>query len=353
MASTASSSRIVPVQARQADPLPPKVGEFGYGLPVQETDLAGPSSEEHDEDASADNMHDVELNDRVGRHPADRPYRAASEHSAAASSASLASTSTAAIPKPPKHRSLFFRLTSSRGPPLLRGMYGPSLLRVVAILLALAGVITGWVLTVSHLNGIAAASQSSSSSSSGSNTDDDDSSVVPIMPGATFIFVHIAFAVGVLLLLVFLERATYQLRAERWRFQHPGESLPRREFPAGGGGIGIAPWNRPPLPTYAAALGHIGTGDVEDAAIAVAPPPMYGQTRGSTLLLSSLMPAGLRRVSAQSTSSSMTARERDRPVSYRETDEEADAISDAMRARQLEISLARLEEGAPQPTDRS
>jgi len=46
----------------------------------------------------------------------------------------------------------------------------------------------------------------------------------------------------------------------------------------------------------------VGTGDVEDNRIAVAPPPAYGYTRGSTLLL-----AGF--ISAELQEQSRTARE--------------------------------------------
>jgi len=57
--------------------------------------------------------------------------------------------------------------------------------------------------------------------------------------------------------------------------------------------MGFAPWNRPQLPTYAAALGFRGTGDVEDEAIARPPPPAYGNTRDSTLLLLGSLPENI------------------------------------------------------------
>jgi hypothetical protein len=107
------------------------------------------------------------------------------------------------------------------------------------------------------------------------------------------------FCIAVIGQLVFLERRIYRLRAERYTFLHPGEMLPRyteRTLPGGDLSFAFAPWNRPPLPTYAATLaqsGH-GTGDVDDHLIAVPPPPAYGNTRGSTLLLSGFLRDSLR-----------------------------------------------------------
>lgn len=92
--------------------------------------------------------------------------------------------------------------------------------------------------------------------------------------------------------------------------------------------MALAPWSRPPLPTYANAVGFRGTGDVEDAQIAGAPPPEYGNTRGSTLLLSTFFGgAPLGRSASRSSNNSATAAGRDaqimtaedprgRPVSY-------------------------------------
>jgi len=121
------------------------------------------------------------------------------------------------------------------------------------------------------------------------------------MPGGipSVVFLHFVFAFAVIGQLVFLERRVYRLRAERYTFLHPGEMLPQyhdRTAPGGDLSFAFAPWNRPPLPTYAAALaqsGH-GTGDVDDHLIAVPPPPAYGNTRGSTLLLAGFLRNSLR-----------------------------------------------------------
>jgi len=107
--------------------------------------------------------------------------------------------------------------------------------------------------------------------------------------GTLAIFLHTVFTVALLVQLIFVERSIYRIRGERYSYLHPGEILPsvriRGRLPAPI--IAFAPWNRPPLPTYAAALAQsgVGTGDVEDHLIAAPPPPAYGNTRGSRLLL--------------------------------------------------------------------
>jgi hypothetical protein len=64
---------------------------------------------------------------------------------------------------------------------------------------------------------------------------------------------------------VFLERSIFHICAEQYMFKH-GMSPDARSDARRAAPLGIAPWNQPPLLTYAAALaesGH-GTGDVED-----------------------------------------------------------------------------------------
>ena len=114
--------------------------------------------------------------------------------------------------------------------------------------------------------------------------------------------------------------------------------------------MGIAPWHRPPLPTYAASLaqsGH-GTGDVEDNIIAVHPPPAYGQTRNSRLLLTGFLRNSLRAQRPISEHSQMSQQD-DRPISYVSHDEQWQEIQDAERARKLEETLSTLEAGGVVP----
>lgn len=79
-------------------------------------------------------------------------------------------------------------------------------------------------------------------------------------PFSSLIIVHVAFTVVTLVQLLFLERSIFYARAERYLYKH---GMPRSEA---GASMSIAPWNRPPLPTYAATLAEsgVGTGDVED-----------------------------------------------------------------------------------------
>jgi len=177
------------------------------------------------------------------------------------------------------------------------------------------------------------------------------------------VFVHVAFSVIVLTQLLFIERTVFRLRAERFSFLHPEAELPTTRFPLSGRshaiGLAFAPWQRPPLPTYAAALraAPTATGDVEDQEVArmVAMgrgdvPPTYGNTRGSTLLAYGLGagPLGNYRISGSSRFSNASRASRreaeeggSRPYSYGESQQ----IEDALRAVKLEETLGRLEAG--------
>jgi hypothetical protein len=109
---------------------------------------------------------------------------------------------------------------------------------------------------------------------------------------------------------------------------HPDASMP------------VAPWSRPPLPTYAAALASsgVGTGDVEDVEIARPPPPAYGKTRGSTLVLASYLRNSLRvqaREYERDRRVSGTSVRSDRPISFVSRDEEWERRRDADRARRI------------------
>lgn len=221
--------------------------------------------------------------------------------------------------------------------------YGGVRLTTILILLfqlsLLGGTIAGWVLAVKLLG------------RRQSRQPDDDPNG-QINGGTTSIFVYVAFGITVLAQLLFLERRIFRVRAERYGYMHPGEMLPtslRRVSSRRSATMGIAPWHRPPLPTYAAALAQsgVGTGDVEDSAIAPPPPPAYGHTRGSRLLLAGFLRSSLR---AQARELEVDRRSRmsersDRPVSFMSRDEEWEERRDAERALRVEEALARLEEG--------
>lgn len=117
----------------------------------------------------------------------------------------------------------------------------------------IAGTGSAWWLTVKHFQDTMAANQ------------DPGSTRTNTFSWSSTIFVHVAFSIVVLFEFVFLERCIFHIRAERYMFKHD-MSPDARSDARRAATLGIAPWNRPPLPTYAAALaesGH-GTGDVED-----------------------------------------------------------------------------------------
>lgn len=151
---------------------------------------------------------------------------------------------------------------------------------------------------------------------------------------------------------IFLDRRFYCLRAERYSFLHPGELLPTHTSGLGMS-MGIAPWHRPPLPTYAAALaqgGLRGTGDVEDVAISVPPPPAYGHTRDSRMLLQGYLRSSLlaQRPISEHSQMGEGEGEGERPLSYASQDAGWQEIQDAERATQLEVTLNKLQSDVPQ-----
>jgi hypothetical protein len=232
-----------------------------------------------------------------------------------------------------------------------------TLFRIILLTLFLVGTVVAWVITVTRFVGKDSLNldddddnSAGSSSSSSANSDGDKNNNNGTMPVFTsMVIVHVSFTVVVLVELLFLERSVYHARAERYLFKH---GMPRGAT-AASASIGIAPWNRPPLPTYAAALAEsgVGTGDVEDNLIAIAPPPAYGNTRGSVLLLSGhlrdSLVRSLSRISQERQSEdahSITPRqmeegERSRPISYDASEE----VNNARQARELEVALSRLE----------
>ncbi|KAM5539497.1 hypothetical protein V8D89_006949 [Ganoderma adspersum] len=333
----------------QAGPLPRKRGEIGFdeGLYniLVEGDQASSSSTSFPE-----------------RHPADRQYAASSELNAPVadhpprSPSRTESTNTASTAG---KRSIISFFKPKRIPTF--GGLRLTTLAVFFFQLALfAGTLAGWVLTIQRM-------QKSMASSASSSSGDGNMQTVLSTTSAQ-IFVHVAFGIAALAEIIFIERTIFRLRAERYAYIHPGAVLPRsrprtseeREM-----AIAFAPWNRPSLPTYAAALAQsgLGTGDVEDNIIAIPPPPAYGNTRGSTLLLRGFLTDALRAqrprsdgsvgswVSVRSERRSRPAGagavdEQDRPKSYMSTDPEWDARCDADRALVLEETLARLEDGS-------
>jgi len=184
---------------------------------------------------------------------------------------------------------------------------------------------------------------------------------VAVHSNTTAIFIHAPFAIATIFQLFLMERTTFKLRAERYAAMHPGEAMPPTLLHRGRpvDRLPIAPWNRPPLPDYAAVLQelNVGTGDVEDNRIAIPPPPAYGVTRGSKLLLAGFISEDLqsasRRIMAERGERLSQSSQRrlsqaswytvSRPMSYvsQISDSEYEARCDLIRARVLEETLGR------------
>ncbi|KAJ7601202.1 hypothetical protein C8J56DRAFT_1010746 [Mycena floridula] len=327
MSSTASSSTIgsssslsAEESRPQAGPLPTKRGEIGFTEEVQAEAESVPTS----------------VASLPERHPADRDAQApATVPTATAAVAAPVPTpddasSTNSMPK----KKIFLAF---RNLPSWHGIHLKTLLLLALQVLFFCGTVAGWALTAIAVSKGASSNQNSSSSN---NSDSSNQ-----MNGTSAIFIHVVFGVTCLAQALFLERRIFTLRAERYAFLHPGEMLPtsrqpRRADPS----FAFSPWNRPPIPTYAAALAQSGggTGDVEDHLIAPPPPPAYGNTRGSRLLLTGFLRDSLRAQRPASVASQQTTGG-ERPLSYASHDEEWDIIQDADRARQLEDTLSSLE----------
>ncbi|PPR00421.1 hypothetical protein CVT24_004482 [Panaeolus cyanescens] len=298
----------------QAGPLPSKRGEIGYVEGVH---------------SNGSNVDTPPIGDATpalpSRHPADRdaqtPPPPTSATALDATGVNTPSNDQQVQPPTPTSPAK----QGSRASRIICGFQLGTLCVFAAQISLLAGTIVGWVFAVKLLRNL----------SNGQS-----------VTGTSAIFVHVVFVVVVVTELVFLERRVFRLRGERYSYLHPGEILPRhRNLPMSPDtAMSLAPWNRPPLPTYAAALAQsgVGTGDVEDHLIAASPPPAYGNTRGSTLLLSGFLRDSLRAqrpASGENQSTPPTSR----PVSYSSRDEGLEEGRDSARAQRLEETLNRLE----------
>ncbi|KAG8707158.1 hypothetical protein FRC09_001987 [Ceratobasidium sp. 395] len=328
-------------QSNHAGPLPKKQGELGW-TPSQD------SLSRADAGAS--------IEDLPARHPADRPV---SPQVASQSALPSVGANTSAPDLQPQPSSFKKFLRTSRPLPKLNGIRTTTILRISLLITTLIGSIVGWVITVVRMNAWNANINVPPPMPDPVVTPGDGNSTIAMpsqqqfdrMADSSIAFVHVAFGAAVVFQLLMLERAVYRLRAERYAFLHPEEMAAASMAATGGSVMALAPWNRPPLPTYAAALGVRGTGDVEDNIIAVPPPPEYGNVRGSTLLLSAHLPShlsrphsnySLSRPTSQRTVRDALGRPMDawsRPVSYTEDE----LRQDARRSIDLEEALSRLE----------
>ncbi|TRM68226.1 hypothetical protein BD626DRAFT_565077 [Schizophyllum amplum] len=320
----------------QAGPIPSKRGEIGF-----REDLYNASSPSSSTTSLAAPL--------PARHPADRDPLPS--NTPADATAPPTTPDTPASSLPPPHKKLLRRQAA--------GMRLSTLVLFAIQMGVLIATAVGWGLAATQTHGLMAVRPKEDGM------------------GSAVVFVHVAFCLATLGQLLMLERRVYALRAERWAHLHPGEILPiahrRGVFGGGGPHIPIAPWHRPPLPTYASIVADSGarTGDVEDEIIAAPPPPAYGHTRGSTLLLSGFLRDSLRAQRPPSQHSQMSERPAyarasqasqqsragqlsrahsinrlsDRPSSRSSFFSFETITQDAKRARQLEDSLAKLEGG--------
>lgn len=321
-----ASSSTIPHQSKpEAGPLPSKRGEIGY-------------REDLHVDESTSSRRTSQVPVLPARHPADRDIPESSPNTTTSTSATVVPLASSIPDDASSTRSMvkgkgILRFLKRKKIPSYGGLLLTTLLAFITQFLLVAGSIVGWVLSIRRVNR------------------DSGSENQRLLGASSSIFIHVVFCVAVIGQLLFLERRFFRLRAERYSFLHPGEMLPSsRHMGSHDPAIAFSPWNRPPLPTYAAALAQsgVGTGDVEDHLIAAPPPPAYGNTRGSTLLLAGLLRESLRAQRPVSARTQMTHRS-DRPLSYVSRDDEWEEICDADRARRLEETLSRLE----RPSSRS
>jgi len=313
----------------QAEPLPSKRGEIGYVEGVHPLAL------------DRRNDSNPELNALPARHPADRDQAPPSTDDPTTPDLEVENAPTPSVTQTDsssnsmKKSSRLLGFLKPKKIPSFGGLQLTTILIFLALLLLLGGTVTAWVFATNLLK---------KASSNGGRLPTGQS---------TSVFVHVVFVIITIGQLIFLERRLFRLRGERYSYLHPGEVLPRHRNMNSSiphTAIAFAPWNRPPLPTYAATLAQsgVGTGDVEDHLIAAPPPPAYGNTRGSTLLLTGYLRDSLRAQRPLSAHSQPAPRTTDRPLSYVSRDDQWEEIQDAERSRRLEETLNRLE--YPPPT---
>ncbi|KAF9444329.1 hypothetical protein P691DRAFT_807518 [Macrolepiota fuliginosa MF-IS2] len=323
----ATSSQAEPRQKPQAGPLPKKRGEIGF------------TDEQEEQEGDRSSSPDIVL---PARHPADRDpeqgvaadatqattnAQMAIAHTSPSDTTSTINSISAAKQKGRRLLGLFKCKGAHKPLPRAGGVTLPTLVKFSIQTLLLSGTIVAWAFTAKLL-------QDMRNRGAGGPT--------------STIFVHVVFGICALGQILLLERRIFRIRAERYSYLHHGDILPsfRNRHTASSDLIALSPWNRPPLPTYAAVLAQSGrgTGDVEDHVIAQQPPPAYGQTRGSTFLLAGFLDENLRLQRPPSVHSATSRL--DRPRSYVSRDDEWNEIQNADRAMRLEETLATLERSA-------
>ena len=203
-----TSTQMVEEQGRQAEPLPVKRGEIGY----QEGQVQTQPRDDASGSGTADN--DVTM---PARHPMDDPPASSNTESNVGSSASSQtgtsnvngssdsnpSSNPSSTQKPPKNDSIW-------------GIRYVTWARFFFQLALIAGTIVAWVLIIVLLgNKLDQGSPPTLENPNGS-----------VPSNTAQIFVYVAFGVATLAQLLFLERAIFQMRAERYCHIHPECRMP-------------------------------------------------------------------------------------------------------------------------------
>ena len=287
-----STSAVVEESQPQAGPLPLKRGEIGYV-----------------EDAPREREAEAANTDVLPRrhHPADRGLSplipAATERAPRPTQTpddiANDATSTRSLIK------LTFLNRQDISSCYWHGIHLPSFLSLAALVLLFIGTIAIWILIALLALKPKGAAKSSLD-----------------MPT---ILVYVVFVIVVCAEALLIERSLLRMRAERFAHKHSGEALPtslQRTASMQSTVLPVAPWHRPPLPTYATVLANSGTrtGDAEDSEIVQLPPPAYGNIRDSRLLLTGFLRSSLQ-AQAREAEADREGRLSERPISYSSRDD--------------------------------
>src|SRR5882762_64161 len=242
---TVSTTASIHDLSPQAGPLPSKSGEIGYREDLHGQDLERGIVE-------GESRSDVVVTPLPSRHPADRdateapgeahadiPLTPAAAVAAPASQTAEPPRDSSSTHSTNKKSILGFLTGKGKKIPTVGGIRLTTLFLFITQFLLIGGTVVGWVLAIRRMN------QNTKKANS------NDPNGTGIGSGST-IFIHVLFGVFLLAELLLLERRVFRVRAERYAHVHPGEVLPssRRLSTTR---MGITPWQRPPLPTYAAA----------------------------------------------------------------------------------------------------
>jgi len=236
MASTANAtaSTAVDYSRPQAGPLPSKQGEIGYRENLDGRDL------ERGNDEGDSRSIIVPL---PPRHPADRDETQANTDvpltpaiAASASQNTNAPQDYLSAHSEGKRRIIKFLIAKQQKIPSYGGIRLTTLLLSIIQIMFIGATVAGWILTVNHIN-------QKSNNSDDPNTQNNG---VSMQIGSGIIFIHVVFGVTLIGQLIFFERRLFRLRAERYAYLHPGETLPTVRRPSNAS-MGITPWNRLPL----------------------------------------------------------------------------------------------------------